>query len=146
MIALDQAVDVCERAGLIAQSIQATASRAVVLALAGRRAQAQESASEASELAERLHYPIGRAAALEAQGATAEDPEEAARLLEEAETAWQELGRPLEAARCRVHAGELLAERDAERSRHLLETAADTSEQLGVRHLSERARALVGGA
>src|SRR3954470_15699467 len=145
VIALDQAIDVCERAGLIAQSIQATAFRAVVLALAGRHSQAQESASEASELAERLHYPIGRAAALEAQGATASDPAEAARLLEEAETAWKELDRPLEAARCRVLAGELLTDHDPERSRQLLESGAQASEQLGVQHLSERARARIAG-
>jgi len=140
--ALDQAVDVCERAGLIAQSIQATAFRAVVLALAGRAEQARESASEASELAERLHYPIGRAAALEAQGATAEDPDEAARLLEEAETAWEDLDRPLEAARCRLLAGQILVRKDPDRSRVLLESAARASERLGVPHLSERARAL----
>jgi class 3 adenylate cyclase/tetratricopeptide (TPR) repeat protein len=143
VLALDQAVDVCERAGLIAQSIQATAFRAVVLALAGRGAQARESASEAAELAERLHYPIGRAAALEAQGATAEDPEEAARLLAEAEAAWEELDRPLEAARCRLSAGEVLAEHDAERSRELLEAAAELTERLGVPHLAARARDLV---
>jgi tetratricopeptide (TPR) repeat protein len=143
--ALDQAVDVCERAGLIAQSIQATAFRAVVLALAGRREQARESASEATELAERLHYPIGRAAALEAQGATTPDPEEAARVLAEAEACWAELDRPLEAARCRLLAGQMLAEHDAERSRSLLEGAAELTEELGVRHLSERARALVPG-
>jgi hypothetical protein len=137
-------VDVCERAGLIAQSIQATSFRAVVLALAGRKDQARESASEAAELAERLHYPIGRAAALEAQGATAEDPAEGARLLEEAEAAWAELDRPLEAARCRLHAGQMLAEHDPQRSRELLESAAEASEGLGVRHLSERARSLVG--
>jgi class 3 adenylate cyclase/predicted ATPase len=142
VIALDQAVDVCERAGLIAQSIQATAFRAVVLALAGRSEQARESASEASELAERLHYPIGRAAALEAQGATAPEPDGAVRLLEEAETAWRELDRPLEAARCRLLAGQLLVEHDADRSRALLGEAADAAERLGVPHLSERARAL----
>ena len=143
--ALDQAVDVCERAGLIAQSIQATAFRAVVLALAGRTEQACESASEASELADRLHYPIGRAAALEAQGVTAEDPDEAARLLEEAEAGWEDLDRPLEAARCRLLAGQVLVESDPERSRVLLESAAQASERLGVRHLSERARSLAAG-
>src|SRR5918999_1474552 len=42
--ALDRALDVCERAGLIAQSIQATAARAVVLALAHRRDTAVEAA------------------------------------------------------------------------------------------------------
>src|SRR5918999_1022694 len=107
--ALDSAVDVCERAGLIAQSIQATGTRAVVLALAGRAEQARESAAETAKLAERIHYPLGRAAALEAQGAAAEDPEEGARLLLEAESAWAELERPLEAARCRLLAGGKLA-------------------------------------
>jgi class 3 adenylate cyclase/tetratricopeptide (TPR) repeat protein len=143
--ALEQAVDVCERAGLIAQSIQATATRAVVLALAGRGEHARESAAEATELADRLHYPIGRAAALEAQGATAEDPQDGARLLGEAESAWQELERPLEAARCRVLAGQVLAEADPERSRELLATGAEITEALGVPHLSERARELAAG-
>ncbi|MDQ3935222.1 MAG: AAA family ATPase, partial [Actinomycetota bacterium] len=55
--ALDRAIDVCERAGLIAQSIQATATRAIVLAQAGRAEAAREAAAEATELAERLPYP-----------------------------------------------------------------------------------------
>jgi class 3 adenylate cyclase/tetratricopeptide (TPR) repeat protein len=143
--ALDRAVDVCERAGLIAQSIQATSTRAVVLALAGRARHARESAAEAGELAERLHYPIGSAAALEAKGAAEPDPDEAARLLDDAEAAWQALDRPLEAARCRLLAGQLLASADPERSRALLEEAAETTERLGVSHLSERARALAAG-
>ena len=71
---LDRAIDVCERAGLLAQSIQATAARAVVLSLSQRPVAAREAAREAAELAERMHYPIGRAAALEARGLSAEDP------------------------------------------------------------------------
>ena len=126
MTALDQAIDVCERAGLIAQSIQATAARAVVLALAGRHEQARESASEAAELAERLHYPIGRAAALEAQGATAaEAPQEGARLLERGRA---RPGRTSSARSRRRAAGLLAGQRlagdDPERSRELLEQAA----------------------
>ena len=74
MTALGQAIDVCERAGLAAQSVQATATRAVVLALAERGEAARESAAEAEGLAERLHYPIGKAAALEARGASDADP------------------------------------------------------------------------
>ena len=144
--ALDQAVDVCERAGLIAQSIQATSQRAVVLALAGRAEQAREASAEASELAQRLHYPVGRAAALEARGVTAEDPEEGARLLEEAELAWVGLERPLEAARCRLLAGQLLTTVDPERSRALLEQAATESERLGVPHLAARARSLAASS
>ena len=140
--ALDRALDVCERAGLIAQSIQATAARAVVLMLAHRREAAVEAAQEASELAERLHYPIGRAAALEAQGVCAEDPSSGAELLGEAADAWAALDRPLEAARARLLAGQVLVAVDAERGRSMLVDAAEEIERLGVHHLSERARAL----
>jgi predicted ATPase len=143
--ALDRALDVCERAGLIAQSIQATASRAVILMLAHRREAAVEAARESSELAERLHYPVGRAAALEAQGVCAEDPREGANLLGDAAEAWAQLDRPLEAARARLLAGQVLVEVDPERARTLLVDAADEIERLGVNHLSERARALAAG-
>jgi tetratricopeptide (TPR) repeat protein len=148
--ALDQAIDVCERAGLIAQSIQAIGTRAVVLSLAGRHDAAAESAGEAAKLSERLHYPIGRAAALEAQGAAADDPRAGAAMLGEAELAWDELERPLEAARCRLLAGQKLAgllgtgsaPADPERARELLEAAAELIEELGVPHLAEKARTL----
>jgi hypothetical protein len=144
-VALDRALDVCERAGLIAQSIQATAARAVVLTLAHRREAAVEAAQEATELAERLHYPIGRAAALEAQGVCADDPRAGAALLEEAAGAWSELDRPLEAARARLLAGQVLVPVDAEQGRIVLTEAADEIERLGVSHLSVRARALAAG-
>jgi class 3 adenylate cyclase/tetratricopeptide (TPR) repeat protein len=140
--ALEEAIDVSERAGLIAQTIQAQATRSVALSLAGRDEQARDSAKQAVELAERLHYPIGGAAALEARGATAADPHEAAELLAEARAAWADLGRPLEAARCVLVAGQTLAGADPERSRELLEEAACETERLGVPHLAERARAL----
>jgi class 3 adenylate cyclase/tetratricopeptide (TPR) repeat protein len=143
--ALDQAIDVCERAGLIAQSIQATALRAVVLALDGRDEDARAAAGEAAERAERLHYPIGRAAALEARGATSEDVQQGADLLAEARDAWTELRRPLEAARCELLAGQLIAEVDPERSRTLLDAAAEETRRLGVPHLADRAKALATG-
>jgi class 3 adenylate cyclase/predicted ATPase len=140
--ALDRALDVCERAGLIAQSIQATAARAVVLMLANRPEAAAEAAQEATELAERLHYPIGRAAALEAKGVCADDPSAGADLLSEAADAWSELDRPLEAARARLLAGQMMVPEDSQRGRTLLIGAAAEIERLGVRHLSEQARAL----
>jgi class 3 adenylate cyclase/tetratricopeptide (TPR) repeat protein len=140
--ALDRAIDVSERAGLIAQTIQANSTRAVALSLAGRDEQARTSAEEAAELAERLHYPIGAAAALEARGVTADDPTEGASLLAEARDAWARLERPLEAARCLLLAGQVLADSDPERSRELLEETAAETERLGVAHLAERARAL----
>jgi class 3 adenylate cyclase/tetratricopeptide (TPR) repeat protein len=142
---LDRALDVCERAGLIPQSIQATAARAVVLSLAHRPEAAAEAAREASELAERFHYPIGRAAALEARGVTAEDPREGADLLLESAKAFTELERPLEAARSRLLAGQALARAEPEEGRRLLEEAAAELDRLGVRHLSERARGLAAG-
>ena len=74
---LDRALDVCERAGLIAQSIEAMSARAITLAMAGKGEQGRETAEEAGHLAERLHYPVGQAAALMAKGTTADDPDEA---------------------------------------------------------------------
>ena len=97
---LARALDLCERAGLVAQSVEATAARAVNLAISGRADAARETAEEASSLAERLRYPVGIAAGLEAMGATAADPEEKARSLAEAEAAWRRLGRPVDAERC----------------------------------------------
>ena len=144
--ALDRALDVCERAGLVAQSIQATSARAVVLALAQRREAAAVAAHEAAELAERLHYPTGRAAALEARGVSLPDPLEGSRVLQQAAEVWSALDRPLEAARSRLLAGQVLLSADPGRARELLEEAALEVESLGVPHLSERARSLAAGA
>jgi tetratricopeptide (TPR) repeat protein len=102
---LAHALDLCERAGLVAQSIEATASRAVNLVLWGRAEAARELAAEAAGLAERLRYPVGRAASIEAGGAAAADPEERTRLLAEAARAWEELDRPVDAERCATLAG-----------------------------------------
>jgi hypothetical protein len=84
---------------LIAQSLEATAARAVNLALWGKAEQAAETAAEAESLAERLRYPVGLAASLEARGAVASDPSERAELLSQARDAWSDLGRPLDAER-----------------------------------------------
>ena len=97
---LAKAEDICERAGLIAQSIEAVAARAVTLALARKPEPAREAAEQAGSLAERVHYPVGRAYAREAAGATEPDPEGAAEALGEARAAWEELGRPADAERC----------------------------------------------
>ncbi|HKP89295.1 MAG TPA: adenylate/guanylate cyclase domain-containing protein, partial [Thermoleophilaceae bacterium] len=102
LTALAQALDVCERAGLVAQSIQATAARAVNLALDGKRDQALGFADEAARLAERLPYPVGRAASLEATGVCADGVDAAIVALGEARELWTALGRPLDAAWCDV--------------------------------------------
>jgi tetratricopeptide (TPR) repeat protein len=137
--ALGQALDVCERAGLIAQSIQAIAARAEAYALSGRAEQASEAAHEAVELAERLHYPVGQAAALEAQGFTDNQPEK----LRQARRAWLKIGRPLDAARCRLLAGRLLRDSDPELAATVLEEAAGDFDSLSIPQLAQSARELL---
>ena len=100
--ALATALDTCERAGLVAQSVEATAARAINQALWGRSDQALALAEEAAGLSERLRYPVGNAAALEARGIAAAERD----TLDEARAAWEALGRPVDAERV-----ERLAER-----------------------------------
>ena len=140
---LARALDICERAGLIAQSVEAISARAVVLALQGRTDQARAAAEEADRLAGRLHYPVGDAAKAEAAGACAEDPAAAAEQMEEARRRWRELGRPLDAARCLLVRGRLLAASDPEAAARVLADAAEEYEALDVPALASRAREVV---
>jgi class 3 adenylate cyclase/tetratricopeptide (TPR) repeat protein len=140
--ALDRALDVCERAGLVAQSVQVMALRAVILSLAGRGDDAREAAAEAGALAERLHYPVGDAAALEARGATSEDPVEAAALLAEAHGQWTAIGRPLDAARCDLLTAAVLRETDPETAQAAAERSAAEYRRLGVAHMANKALAI----
>jgi tetratricopeptide (TPR) repeat protein len=137
--ALGQALDVCERAGLIAQSIEAISSRAEAYAMSGREEQGREAAEEAVELAERLHYPVGQAAALEADGFTSRDLDK----LKQARRAWLDIGRPLDAARVRLLAGRLAREMDSDLAPKILGEAAADFEKLSVPHLVQRARDLL---
>jgi class 3 adenylate cyclase/tetratricopeptide (TPR) repeat protein len=139
---LTEALGVCERAGLIGQSIQATAMRAVMLALAGENAQAEEVAGEAAALAERVHYPLGDAAVLEARGMTGELPQ-ALELLAQGRAAWTQLGRPLDSARCELLLGQRSYESDPLAGEESLSAAAAAYERLGVTHLAARARELM---
>jgi adenylate cyclase len=140
---LAKALDICERAGLIAQSVEAIAARAVVLALADRMDQARAAAEEAERLAGRLHYPVGEAAKAEAAGACAEDPAEAGELMDSARERWRELGRPLDATRCTLVQGRMLAKGDQAAAEALLNEAAAEYERIDVPGLAERARELV---
>jgi adenylate cyclase len=142
---LEQALEVCERAGLIVQSIQANTARAVLNGLAGRTAAAAEAAREATERAERAHYPVGAAAAIEASGIVGELPG-ALDDLSRARDAWLELGRPLEGARCALLLGQRGLEHDRARALAALDEAAVEYEQLGVEHRAARARDLAGAA
>jgi predicted ATPase len=140
---LSKALDICERAGLIAQSVEAISARAVVLALAGRGEQARAAAEEAERLAGRLHYPVGKAATAEATGASSGNPEEARERMEQARAKWLELGRPLDAARCLTVRGRLLADSDGDAANALLDEAAAEYERLGAPALAARAREAV---
>jgi class 3 adenylate cyclase/tetratricopeptide (TPR) repeat protein len=140
---LTRALDICERAGLIAQSVEAISARAVVLALAGRTDQARAGAEEAERLAGRLHYPVGEAATAEAAGACAEDADEAAERMDDARRRWLELGRPLDATRCLVVRGRLLLDEDPDGGAELLDEAAAEYEELGAPALAARARETV---
>src|SRR3954470_16697334 len=139
-IELTRALDICERAGLIAQSVEAISARAVVLALAGRTDQASAAAEEAERLGGRLHYPVGEAATAEAAGACAEDAHQAAEKMDEARRRGLELGRPLDATRCLVVRGRLLLEEDPDTAAGLLDDAASEYEELGAPALAARAR------
>ena len=137
---LARALDICERAGLIAQSVEAISARAIVLALADRTDQARTAAEEAERLADRLHYPVGKAATAEATAAVADDPADAASRMDEARERWLELGRPLDAARCLLVRGRLLLEDDPDTASELLSAAAEEYEALGAPALAARAR------
>jgi class 3 adenylate cyclase/predicted ATPase len=144
--ALSQALDVCERSGLIGQSIQANSARAVVLVLADRYEPAREAAEEATTLADRVRYPVAEASALEATGAvTASARPEGAKRLLAAREAWTKLGRPIDAARCELLAGRLMLESDPDSAARALAEAAASYERLGIAHLAATARELASG-
>jgi class 3 adenylate cyclase/tetratricopeptide (TPR) repeat protein len=142
---LAHALDICERAGLVAQSIEAISARALVLMLAKRTEAAREAAEEAGRLSERLRYPVGKAASLEAAGAVDEDHEAGAKALAEAKEAWLELGRPLDAARSEYIRGLCLQHVDPDAAAESLERAAAEAEAHGVDHLAKLARSAVPG-
>src|ERR687897_677635 len=132
------ALDVCERAGLIAQSIESIAARAVTLARGGRPDAAREAAEEANRLAERLHYPVGLAFTTEARGATNPDPAAGASALAVAGDGWAELGRPPDAGPRELLRGDRLRGSDQDAARESLAAAAAAFEALGVAHLADR--------
>ncbi|HEX3511429.1 MAG TPA: adenylate/guanylate cyclase domain-containing protein [Solirubrobacteraceae bacterium] len=137
-----QALEVCERAGLTAQSIQANSMRALLLRQIGEHALAAQAAHQAAELAGRIHYPVGEAAVLEARGMTSEPPE-AIELLAQGRAAWEKLGRPLDAARCELLLGQRLNGNEPVAARETLARAAAAYDRLGVKHLAEQARELM---
>jgi class 3 adenylate cyclase/predicted ATPase len=139
---LADALAVCERAGLLSDSIQAHASIALVCTLAGRAQAATAAADQAGALAERLHYPVGVAAASEARGIVSEPPESVAALAE-ARSVWTRLGRPLDVARCDMLLGRALRGTDPAAAEEALGRAAAAYAELGVIHRAEQSRQLL---
>ena len=129
---LARALDLCERAGLIPQSLEATTARAVALALGGRGDAARGAAEEAERLTERLSFPIGEAATGEASGAAAENPADGAEFLAVAAEAWDKLGRPLDAARCLALRAKRLSEAEAEDADAARAEAEQRAGELGL--------------
>jgi len=139
--ALLRALEVCDRAGLIVQAIQANSAHALLHQLAGEQEKAAAAAALAVELSERVRYPVGEAAAIEASGTVGELPGALADLLR-ARDAWLALERPLEAARCELLHGQRQLEVDPGQAAASLQRAAEEYEALGVMHLAARAREL----
>jgi len=138
--AYDRALVVCERAGMVGRTVQTTAARAVLLAIAGQPLAAREGAREAAEAAARLREPAAQVAVKEAAGATAEGGDGAALLLQAA-AEWAGLGRPLDAARCEALAARALKATRPQVAAATAEKAAATFERLGVWHLAASVRA-----
>ena len=65
---------------------------------------------------------------------------EALELLGRARATWEQLGRPLEAARCELLIGQRAREADPAAASAALASAAAAYERLGVKHLASRAR------
>jgi adenylate cyclase len=140
--ALADALAVCERAGLVPQSIQVYAALALNRASAGELELAEQAAALASEISQRVHDPAGQAAGLEAAGIVGAMPE-AIEALSSAREGWERLGRPLDVARCELLAGRRLLETDNARAAGVLERAAELYDALGVEHLAARAHSSV---
>ncbi len=139
---LGEALAVCDRAGLVPQSVQAHAARTLIAILAERPEEAAEAAEAADQASKRVHDPAGTAAAQEAVGMVAAMPQ-ALQHLQAARGAWMGLGRPLEVARCELLIGRRMRdEQNNGAATEALRDAAAMYDQLGVVHLAARAREL----
>jgi class 3 adenylate cyclase/tetratricopeptide (TPR) repeat protein len=137
--ALADAADVCDRAGLIAQSAEAIGARAAVLALDGRSREAGAAAVAVEELVGGATHPISAAAATEARGAAAGDATAAEQALREAAGLWEQAGRPLNAIRTRLLLSRSLRGSEPAAAVEVLEEAIAAAERLDVPHLAATA-------
>jgi adenylate cyclase len=139
---LDEALALSERAGLVAQSIQAHAAIALVCALAADSDGARGAAKQAAALSLRARSLVGEAAALEARGLV-EVPPTAFESLSQARDAWERMGRHLDAARCELQLGRRLRAGQPDAAAEVLSQVADRYQRLGIQHLAEQTRAVV---
>jgi len=132
---LEDATEVCERAGLTAQSVEARGARIAVLSAAGRGEEARAAADAAKQLLTGAADPVGVAAATEARGLTEDDPGASGQILREAIKLWEEAGRPLNAIRTRLLLATSLAATDPAGSAEALAEATAAAQRLEVPHL-----------
>jgi class 3 adenylate cyclase len=120
-----EALEICETAGLLPQSVEATAARAINMAGAGDREGGWRLAQEAESMARHFGAPASIAAAQEAAGAAIEGPEEGEAILREASESWRRLGRPVAAERASFLAAWRGLERDTAGALALLDRLAE---------------------
>jgi tetratricopeptide (TPR) repeat protein len=138
--ALLDAAEIGDRAGLIAQSAEASGARAVVLVLSGATDEARAGAETAEALVGRASSPVARAAAATASAAVNPDARAAADGLREAAQLWERAGRPLNGVRVRLVLAHLLAEVDPGAASEALAEACALAKRLDVPHLAATAR------
>jgi class 3 adenylate cyclase/tetratricopeptide (TPR) repeat protein len=133
--ALEEAIELCERAGLTPQGAEACAALTRIRMQQARAAAAGRVVDRCRAFAARAKDPVSRAAWLEAQGMVA-SAEEGLRKLEQAREAWADLGRPLDAVRCLAERAQLLQTDDPGRAATAAEQAEVLLAELGVTHLA----------
>jgi class 3 adenylate cyclase/tetratricopeptide (TPR) repeat protein len=143
---LTRAATICEKAGLVGQLVQATAARAVALALDGHKAEAREAAASVEKQVGGLPpNPVAKAAAAEANGVAGDDGA-AATHLRDAVEGWERAGRPLDAIRVRLFLAPALGVDDAGAAAEALRRAASEADRVAVPHLAAAARSQLARA
>ena len=137
---MEEAAEIGDRAGLIAQSAEASGARAVVLMLNGSTGEARAAAEAAEALVGRASSPVARAAAATATAAVIADGRAAADGLQDAAQLWERAGRPLNAIRTRLVLARRLAPVDPGAANEAFAEAGALAEALDVPHLADAAR------
>jgi class 3 adenylate cyclase/tetratricopeptide (TPR) repeat protein len=138
-----EAAEIGDRAGLIAQSAEALAGRAVVLALTSAAAEARTDVDAVEALLERASSPVAQAATATAAAAVVTDEQAAADSLRAAAQLWERAGRPVNGLRARLVLARRLAIVDRGAANEVLAEASALAERLDVPHLAAVAREAV---